>query len=488
MKISIFGLGYVGCVTAACLAKDGHEVIGVDVVASKVEKLANGRSTVVETGLDELIAEGHREKRITATTNGRQAVLDTDASIVCVGTPTGPDGAMDLTALRATIEFIGRACRAKMDRHVVIMRSTVPAGTAETVVLPLLHPGTPPAALYAESNLVVVPEFLRESTAIADYYDPPFTLVGSASGKPDANEEVIQELFGHITGSVQWVPLREAEMLKAVCNGFHALKVAFANEVGALCTAMSIDGHSLMAQFVKDDKLNVSPAYLRPGLPFGGSCLPKDLRMLCQVASAHGVDLPLFRGTLASNEAHLKRILEMVPTNGARRIGLNGLAFKSGTDDLRESPIVFIAEHLIGKGFDVKIHDPGIHASLLTGANKEYIESRIPHLSSRLVATLDELVEHSEILLLTRNGEELVQRVAELGKRPTLVDLRGQNKLVKKMLSARKNARKTEESAMALPSAAGTPVNRGLTPGKSGVRNGNGNGNGHNTSTDLYKV
>ena len=482
MKVSIFGLGYVGCVTAACLAKDGHEVIGVDVVSSKVEKLASGHATVVETGLDELITQGHKEGRITATTNGRQAVLDTEASIVCVGTPTGSDGSMDLTALRATIEFIGRATRAKMERHVVIMRSTVPAGTAETVVLPLLHPNMPPAALFADSNLVVVPEFLRESSAIADYYDPPFTLVGSASGKADGNEEVIQELFGHITGSVQWVPLREAEMLKAVCNGFHALKVAFANEVGALCTAMSIDGHSLMAQFVKDTKLNISPAYMRPGLPFGGSCLPKDLRMLCQVASAHGVDLPLFRGTLASNEAQLKRVIDMIPENGSRRIGLNGLAFKSGTDDLRESPIVSIAEHLIGKGFDVKIHDPGIHESLLTGANKDYIQSRIPHLSSRLVATLEELIEHSEILLLTRNGEELVQRIAEAGKRPTLVDLRGQDKMVKKLLAARKHRKLSDTSLLkAEPQNGGS---RNLAPSKNGTRN----GNGHGKAKDLLKV
>jgi GDP-mannose 6-dehydrogenase len=484
MKVSIFGLGYVGCVTAACLAKDGHEVIGVDVVSSKVEKLASGRATVVETGLDELIAEGHRQKRITATTDGRKAVLETDASIVCVGTPTGPDGTMDLTALRATIEFIGRAMRAKMDRHVVLMRSTVPAGTAESVVLPLLNPSMPPAALFADSNLMVVPEFLRESSAIADYYDPPFTLVGSATGKPDGNEEVIQELFGHITGSVQWVPFREAEMLKAVCNAFHALKVAFANEVGALCSAMSIDGHSLMAQFVKDTKLNISPAYMRPGLPFGGSCLPKDLRMLCQVAGAHGVDLPLFRGTLDSNEAHLKRVIDMIPNNGARRIGLNGLAFKSGTDDLRESPIVAIAEYLIGKGFEVKIHDPGIHESLLTGANKEYIESRIPHLSSRLVVTLDQLIEHSDILLLTRNGEELVQRIVELGRRPILVDLRGQDKLVKKLLHARKH-KHISDTSLLKPEP---QLTRDSMPSKIGRRNGNGNGNGNGKPKDLVKV
>lgn len=474
MKVSIFGLGYVGCVTAACLAKDGHEVTGVDVVPSKVEKLANGRSTVVETGLDELVEEGHRNGRITATTDGARAVLETDVSIVCVGTPTGPDGRMDLSALRGTIQFIGAAMRAKMDRHVVLMRSTVPAGTAESVVLPLLHPGRPPTALFTESNLIVVPEFLRESTAIADYYDPPFTLIGSASGRPDENESVVQELFGGLPGKITWVPFREAEMLKAVCNGFHALKVAFANEIGALCSAMSIDGHSLMGQFVKDTKLNISPAYLRPGLPFGGSCLPKDLRMLCQVAAAHGVEVPMLRGTLAANDAHLKRVIEKMPTNGSRRVGLNGLAFKSGTDDLRESPIVAIAEHLIGKGYEVKIHDPGIHTSLLTGANKEYIESRIPHLSSRLVATLEELAEHADILLLTRDGEALIQRIAEMGKRATIIDLRGPTKAVKDLLRA---SRQTRTQGVLPYTSAPTTPSPVMLP-RSGRANGNGMGNG----------
>ena len=441
MKVSIFGLGYVGCVTAACLVKDGHEVIGVDVVSSKVEKLASGKPTVIETGLDELIGEAYQQGRITATTDGREAVLASDASIICVGTPTGADGSMDLTALRETATLIGQSMKGKMERHVVLMRSTVPAGTAESVIFPLLHPDCPPSALFLNSDLVVVPEFLREGTAIADYYEPPFVLVGSATGQPDDNKEVIEALFGHITGHVQWVPFREAEMLKAVCNAFHALKVAFGNEVGALCSTLSIDGQSLMAQFVKDSKLNISPAYLRPGLPFGGSCLPKDLRMLIQIASRGGVDLPLMRGILTSNEAHLKRAIESVPKNGHPKVGLNGLAFKSGTDDLRESPIVLIAEHLIGKGYDVKIHDPAIETSMITGTNRDYIERHIPHLSSRIVHSLDDLVQHADVLLITRDGDQLLDRVVALGKRPTIVDLRGQNHIVKRLLEAKKRAK-----------------------------------------------
>ncbi len=438
MKVSIFGLGYVGCVTAACLAKNGHEVIGVDVLPDKVEKLASGRPTVVETGIDELIAEAHRQGRLTATTNGRAAVLTTDASIICVGTPTGPDGSLDLVALKQTARLIGSALPEKLDRHVVILRSTVPAGTAENVVFPALHPNSPASALFQESDLVVVPEFLREGSAIADYNDPPFIVVGSASGQPDDNRETIEALFGGIKDPLVWIPLREAETLKAVCNAFHALKVAFANEVGSLCSALSVDGHSLMKHFVMDRKLNVSPAYLRPGLPFGGSCLPKDLRMLVQVGNRNGVDLPLMRGVLASNEAHLKRAMDAVPKNGHLRIGLNGLAFKSGTDDLRESPIVLIAENLIGKGYDVKIHDSAIATSMIAGTNRDYIEKHIPHLSSRTVNSLDELIEHSEVLVITRDDEALLDRVVQMGKRPIIADLRGKNHLVKRIIEAKK--------------------------------------------------
>lgn len=424
MKVSIFGLGYVGCVTAACLSKDGHEVVGVDVIAGKAERLASGHPTVIETGLEKLIAEAKKSGKLTATTDGRAAVLATDASIICVGTPNSRDGSLDLSAVKQTAELIGRAMAEKPERHVVILRSTVPAGTCESLVLPALHPDNPHASLF-DCDLVIVPEFLREGCAIADYYDPPFVVVGSATGKVDNNDPVVKALFGGVTDRLQWLPFREAEMLKATCNVFHALKVAFANEVGALCSSLSIDGRSLMAQLVQDQKLNISPAYLRPGLAFGGSCLPKDLRMILSLANRNSVDLPLLRSLLPSNDAHLKRAMDMIPDNGMRRLGLNGLAFKSGTDDLRESPIVIIAEHLIGKGYDLKIHDAGIETSRITGANRDYIEKRIPHLSSRLVSTVDELIEHSEILLITRDGEGLMARASKLGKRPLVVDLRG---------------------------------------------------------------
>ena len=323
----------------------------------------------------------------------------------------------------------------------------MPAGTAESVLLPLLHPDLPASSLYQDCDLVVVPEFLREGSAIADYYAPPFVVVGNATGRADDNEEVVEGLFGDVTDRLVWVPFREAEMLKAVCNAFHALKVAFGNEVGALCSALSIDGQSLMAQFVQDRKLNISPAYLRPGLPFGGSCLPKDLRMIVQIAARAGTDLPLMRGILASNEAQLKRAIDAVPKNGHARIGINGLAFKAGTDDLRESPIVLIAEHLIGKGYDVKIHDKAIEASLITGTNREYIQRHIPHLSSRMVPNLEALLEHSEVLVITRDDDRLLEGIIESGKRPVIVDLRGHNHTIKRLTEVRRRSKPAVEQA-----------------------------------------
>jgi GDP-mannose 6-dehydrogenase len=284
--------------------------------------------------------------------------------------------------------------------------------------------------------LVVVPEFLREGTAIADYYDPPFVVVGSASGRADGNEPVVAALFGDTTDKLHWMPFREAEMLKATCNAFHALKVVFANEIAGLCRSVAVDGTSLMNQLIQDQKLNISPAYLRPGLAFGGSCLPKDLRMLLHLAGSKNVDLPLLRSILPSNDAHLKRSIAMIPDNGLRRVGLNGLAFKAGTDDLRESPIVLIAEHLIGKGYDLKIHDAAIETSRISGANRDYIEKRIPHLSKRLVGSLDELIAHSDILLITRDADAVLDRAAKLEKRPLVIDLSGRPVRFRKTASA----------------------------------------------------
>ncbi|MBL8825725.1 MAG: UDP-glucose/GDP-mannose dehydrogenase family protein [Planctomycetaceae bacterium] len=421
MRVSIFGLGYVGCVTAGCLARDGHHVIACDIQAAKVERIAQGLPTVFETGLDELIAEGHRAGLITATSDARQAALDSDVSIICVGTPNSPDGSLDLTAVRGIAQTIGVALRDKPGRHTVINRSTVPAGTAESVLLEALLISS--GKSLDDIRVLVVPEFLREGSAIADYYDPPYVVVGTQSGEPGQDEAVIREMFAGFLDKLRWLPFREAEMLKGLCNVFHALKVAFANEVGTLCSSLSMNGKRIMAELVEDKKLNISPAYLRPGLPFGGSCLPKDLRMLINTAHQKHIDLPLLRGILQSNESHLTRAIQRVTAAGERQIGIDGLSFKAGTDDLRESPIVLIVEHLIGKGYDVKVYDPDIKLSYISGANRRYLDEHLPHLSSRLVNSPEDLLEHAHLVVYTREKSAIRSLLAESVKQPLIVDL-----------------------------------------------------------------
>jgi GDP-mannose 6-dehydrogenase len=445
MNISILGLGYVGCVTAGCLARDGHEVIGVDINAAKVERFASGQPTVIEPGLDELFAEGHKDGLITATTDFEAAVHATRASIICVGTPNNADGSLDLSAVRQTSQAIGRALRTKPARHVVINRSTVPAGTAETLVRPALVGMS--GKDRGEFGLFVVPEFLREANAITDFYDPPFVVAGSAApAEPDPDADVVQELFGAVVERVQWTTYREAEMLKALCNAFHALKVAFANEVGALCSSLSLDGRAIMQLLVRDRKLNISTAYLRPGLPFGGSCLPKDLRMILNLAHQAHLDLPLLNGVMEGNEAHIQRALARITGAGCRRIGLDGLSFKTGTDDLRESPIVLIAEHLIGKGYELKIFDPDVVLSCLMGANRKYIQDHLPHLSSRLVPTPADLIENSEAIVYTRESSEVRTLMESLSRAPKVIDLTDKTRPGSKPRAAGKRAARKQVS------------------------------------------
>jgi GDP-mannose 6-dehydrogenase len=361
----------------------------------------------------------HKLGRLSATTDGYKAVLETEVSIICVGTPNNRDGSLDLRAVRATTKLIGQAMMEKADRHVVILRSTVPAGTCQDVLLPAIQA----AGKSEDSNVVIVPEFLREGTAIADYDHPPFVVAGTASGKADRNEPVVSALFGGVTEAIEWVSYREAEVLKAICNVFHALKVSFANEIGSLCQALGSDGHAVMNLLVKDTKLNISKAYLRPGLPFGGSCLPKDLRMIVNLGTRHAVDLPLLSSILPSNEAHLQRALELIESSPSRKVGLYGLAFKADTDDLRESPLLTLAEYLIGKGYDLKIYDPALEASRAEEVTRARLAERLPHLYDRLVSSMDELLEHAETLLVSRDQQKIRDCAINLGRSPVLVDL-----------------------------------------------------------------
>jgi GDP-mannose 6-dehydrogenase len=424
MRVSVFGLGYVGCVSVACLAREKHQVIGLDVIDEKVNAIANGVATVVEPGVDELLVEAKKIGRLSATKDAVAAVHSSDMSLICVGTPSGPDGSLIMNYVKETAQAIGRALKTKVGHHIVVLRSTVPPGTMENLIVPTILAESD--RTLDEVGILIVPEFLREGTAVADYYDPPLAVVGSHDGQPDGNQGALAALLAVDPERLTWIPFRQAELLKSTCNVFHALKVAFANEIGSLCSSQQIDGRSLMRLLCQDRKLNISPAYLRPGMPFGGSCLPKDLSGVIALGMHAALDLPLLKAIAQSNAAHKVRAMDAARrVNGFRRIGMDGLAFKSGTDDLRESPMVEIAEHLIGKGYDLRILDPAVETARLTGANKTYIEKHVPHLADRLVGSEKELLDHAEAIILTRDDCSLLDLAAQLERPPLVVDLTG---------------------------------------------------------------
>jgi len=418
MRISVIGLGYVGAVSAACLARRGHDVTGVDVNPRKVAQVNDGEAPVLEPGLPEAIAEAARAGRLRATTDTAAAVRTTDVSLVCVGTPSGSQGSLDLGAIERSCADIGQALRNKDARHTVVVRSTVLPGTTEQTVIPALERS---AGLRAGSDfgVAVNPEYLREGSGVADFDSPEKTVIGeldAASGDP------IAEMYEDTGGRIFRVPLRVAEAAKYVDNAFHALKVGFANEVGALSVEFGIDSHELMEIFKSDRKLNISEAYLTPGFCFGGSCLPKDLRALVHRAKGSHVEVPILESVLQSNEAHFRRTYELLTANGRRRVGLFGLAFKPGTDELRESPFVELAERLIGKGYDLRIYDPSIHLPSLTGTNREYIEEHLPHLKRLLADSASEVVEHAETCVVASRHSD-VSRALEGAAGRLIIDL-----------------------------------------------------------------
>jgi GDP-mannose 6-dehydrogenase len=403
MKVSIFGLGYVGCVSAACLARQGHDVLGVDINAAKVDTIGRGESPIVEPGLAELIAEVVGSGRLRATTDGAAAIAATDVSMVCVGTPGHESGRLDTQYLERVAAEIGAALRHKDTPHVVLVRSTVLPGTVEEIIIPLLEQASGRSrgeALTVCAN----PEFLREGTSIADFFDPPFTVVGGADEETQA---LLQDLYVGVDGPFFHLEIRAAEMVKYACNAFHGLKVSFANEVGNICKALNIDSHRVMEVFCADTKLNISPAYLKPGFAFGGSCLPKDLRALVHRARHVDVEVPVLAATLDSNKQQVERATNMVLNAGNRRIGILGLSFKDGTDDLRESPMVMLVESLIGKGMDVKIYDRNVSRSGLIGANRAYLEQTIPHIWSLMSPTIDEVTASSDTIVVGSKSEEI---------------------------------------------------------------------------------
>jgi GDP-mannose 6-dehydrogenase len=404
MRISVFGLGYVGAVSAACLAADGHMVVGVDNNPVKVDLLNQGRAPVIENGLGELIEEGVRAGRLRATTDCDGAVAGTDLGFICVGTPSKANGSLDLTYLRRVADDIGQAVRRQRSPMVVVVRSTVLPGTTRQVLLPDLEraAGRPVA-------VGVHPEFLREGTAIGDYYEPPKVVVGALA---DEVRDLVTPVAARPGAPLVQTDLELAEMVKYADNAWHALKVTFANEIGSLAKAQGLDGHSVMDILCADTKLNLSPVYLRPGFAFGGSCLPKDVRALRYQGRSLDLDLPVLNAILPSNAQQLDRAFQMVADAGARQVGVLGLAFKAGTDDLRESPMVEVVERLIGKGYDVCIYDANVNLAKLVGANKSYILDQIPHISDLMVASVDEVLERASTLVIG-NRDPAFRAVAE---------------------------------------------------------------------------
>ena len=419
MKISVFGLGYVGTVSAACFAKEGHEVIGVDTQPTKVNIINSGNSPIIEAGIGELVREVIAAGRLKATIDPVEAVRNSEMSIICVGTPGKTNGGLDLSYVTRVCEEIGGTVKCKHEPHIVVVRSTMLPGTTESVVLPTLEKYSGKKA-GRDFSVCINPEFLREGTSLEDFYAPPFTLIGADDQGTVAS---VQRLYATVTAPLLVTTIKAAEMVKYACNCFHALKVTFANEVGNICKSFGIDSHEVMRIFSEDTKLNLSPYYLKPGFAFGGSCLPKDLRALTYKAKELDVDVPVLNAILPSNQRQIDRAVSMVLREQRKRIGILGLSFKAGTDDLRESPMVKLVETLIGKGMDLTIYDHEVSLARLLGANKDYIEREIPHISQLLRNSISEVLDHAEVLIIGHRAEEFRMIEAQLRGDHTVIDL-----------------------------------------------------------------
>lgn len=414
----MFGLGYVGSVSAACLASRGHSVIGVDVNQLKVDLINAGRAPVVEERIGELTCEMVVSGLLRATTDVVTAVAETDVSLVCVGTPSASNGSLSTRYLERVAEQIGMALASVGRRHTVVFRSTMLPGTCETLLVPALE-RTSGLRAGVDFGVAVNPEFLREGTSVRDFFDPPKTVIGEWDR---ASGDTVAALYDGLPATVFRVPIAVAEMCKYADNSFHGLKIGFANELGAICQALDLDSYQVMDVFLADTKLNISPAYLRPGFAFGGSCLPKDLRGLVYAAKQADVSVPILSHVLASNDTHLHRAIDAVIATDAHRVGIFGLAFKNGTDDLRESPMVELAERLLGKGYDIKIYDASVALSRLVGANKEFIATALPHLGDLLTDSVDEVLDHAQLCVVGSTTPEILHALERAGDR-TILDL-----------------------------------------------------------------
>lgn len=422
MKICVIGLGYVGAVTSVCLTNDGHTVLGVDVDRAKLDLLTRGQAPIIEEGLQELTEKAARSGRLSVHESVDARVGECDLIFVCVGTPSAPNGSQSLVAVERVAEQLGAALRNAHGFPVIVLRSTVPPGTTDTLVKPLIERASGKKA-NVDFGLCFQPEFLREGSSVKDYYKPPFTIVGAESDRPI---EMVRRLYGSLPAEFIATSTRTAEMVKLACNAFHALKVSFANEIGRLGRSLGVDARSVMDLVCRDRSLNISPAYLKPGFAYGGSCLPKDLRALLYLAKRNDVDLPLMLGVASSNTLHIEHAATLVKEHGSRKVGLFGLSFKPGTDDLRESPLVSLAEHLIGKGYDLRIYDPAVSLAHLIGANKRYIEQTIPHIGSLLSTNVEDICAHADVIVVGFRAPEVVEAL-QRWKKPgaRIVDLVG---------------------------------------------------------------
>ena len=418
-NISIFGLGYVGAVSAACLADNDHQVTGVDVNPTKVELINRGQSPVVEEGMNELMCKGVQSGRIKATVDSAAAVAHSDVSFICVGTPSKANGSLNLDYVRRVCADIGQALAKKDDYHVIVARSTMLPGSTEEVVIPALEEASGKQA-GRDFGVCFNPEFLREGSSIKDFYDPPYTVVG---GDDPRAIEAVREIYSMLTAEVIVAPLKVAEMVKYAANAFHALKVSFANEIGNICKEQDVDSHQVMEIFVKDTKLNISPTYLKPGFAFGGSCLPKDLRAIIYHSRRLDLSAEVLESILPSNRHQVDRAFEMIKRTGHKRVGVLGLSFKAGTDDLRESPLVELIERLIGKGYQVSVYDRNVSLAHLQGANRAYIEKEIPHIASLMRDNPEDVVVEGDVVVVGNRSAEFGPALDKTRPDQVIVDL-----------------------------------------------------------------
>ena len=419
MRLSIFGLGYVGAVSAGCLARDGHEVIGVDPTPTKVELINEGKTPIIEPELDEIIGTAVREGRLTATDDVKEAIQGSDLSFICVGTPGQLNGNLDLRHVRHVCEQIGTALWDKTDFHIVVVRSTMLPGSIRNVVIPGLEYRSGKTA-GEEFGVCINPEFLREGSAVHDFYHPPRTLIGETDRR---SGDMLAQLYEGVNAPLIRTDFETAEMVKYTDNVWHALKVSFANEIGNLCKQLGIDGHRVMEIFCQDTKLNLSPYYLKPGFAFGGSCLPKDVRALTYKARSLDLNLPVLDAILLSNEQQIQRGIRMILDKGNKRVGILGFSFKEGTDDLRESPVVEVTERLIGKGHEIRIYDRNVKLASLVGANRDYILNRIPHISKLMVDSVEDVMSFAETIVIGTAAEEFRSVLTKLRPGQVIVDL-----------------------------------------------------------------